>query len=70
MNFFSIENIGISIILNDILLFLFTFLDGLFKCYFVSIFTYDSIKPYVGLFEGRRPIVKSELSHGGLFEGA
>ena len=53
MNFFSIGNIGIAIILNDILLFSFTFAGGLIQLYFVSTFTYNLIKPYRGLFEGR-----------------
>ena len=35
-NIFSIENVGMLIILNDILLFLFTFVGGLLKYYFVS----------------------------------
>ena len=35
-NIFSIENVGMLIILNDILLFLFTFVVGLLKYYFVS----------------------------------
>ena len=32
----SIENVGMLIILNDILLFLFTFVGGLLEYYFVS----------------------------------
>ena len=35
-NIFSIENVGMLIILNDILLFLFTFVGGLLKYYFLS----------------------------------
>ena len=35
-NIFSIENVGMLIILNDILLFLLTFVGGLLKYYFVS----------------------------------
>ena len=35
-NIFSIENVGMLIILNDILLFLFTFVGGLLEYYFVS----------------------------------
>ena len=35
-NIFSIENVGMIIILTDILLFLFTFVGGLLEYYFVS----------------------------------
>ena len=39
-NIFSIENVGMLIILNDILLFLFTFVGGLLEYYFVSTRTF------------------------------
>ena len=35
-NIFSIENVGMLIILDDVLLFLFTFVGGLLEYYFVS----------------------------------
>ena len=61
INIVSIGKIGISSILNNIILFSLTVVGGLFKCYFISTFTYTSIKPHGGSFEGRRLIVKKEL---------
>ena len=76
INFFTIGSMGISAILKDILLFSFTFAGrGLFKCYSVSTFTYNWIKPHGELFEGRGLIVNitsfdmGDYSRGSLIEG-
>ena len=69
MNLFDSENISISIILNDIMLFFLT-LGGLFKNCFISTFSLNSIEPHEGLFKGMGLIVKVSFDTGAFSRGA